>query len=167
MMRFFSSGLIGWLGGLFLFLSTAQSAPLSQALTTLHQPVPGGVAIIEINTKPTKGATPEVRFLEKRVLTTRDDAGRSFAVVGIPLSAKPGVHHITLSTGAVKSTLSFEVRDKVYREQRITLRTNKHVHLSDEDLARYKREATLQDNAYQQFSPTHPSNLLLDRPVDA
>jgi murein DD-endopeptidase MepM/ murein hydrolase activator NlpD len=167
MMRFFSSGLIGWLGGLFLFLSTAQSAPLSQALTTLHQPVPGGVAIIEINTKPTKGATPEVRFLEKRVLTTRDDAGRSFAVVGIPLSTKPGVHHITLSTGAVKSTLSFEVRDKVYREQRITLKTNKHVHLSDEDLARYKREATLQDNAYQQFSPTHPSNLLLDRPVDA
>ena len=116
-----SSRLIVWLGGLFLFLSTAQGAPLNQTLTTLHQAVPGGVAIVEITAKPTKGTTPEVRFLEKRVLTTRDDAGRSFAVVGIPLSTKPGVHHITLSIGSVKSTLSFEVRDKAYREQRITL----------------------------------------------
>ena len=159
--------LVTWVACLFLFLTTAHSAPLNQPLSILHQPVPGGVAVIEITPKLAKGTTPDIRFLDKRVLMTRDSAGRSFAIVGIPLSTKPGIHNITVATGTTKNSLSFEVRDKVYREQRITLKSNKHVHLSDEDLARYKREATLQDNAYQQFSQGHPSNLILDRPVDA
>lgn len=166
-MPFLFLRILSWFGALCLSMSTAHGAPLNQILTILHHPVPGGVAVIEISPKVSKGNTPEVRFQDKRVLTTHEDAGRVFAIVGIPLSVKPGKHDITIHTGPTKSVVSFEIRDKVYREQRITLKSNKHVHLSDEDLARYKREATLQDSAYQQFSATQPSNLILDRPVDA
>jgi murein DD-endopeptidase MepM/ murein hydrolase activator NlpD len=156
-----------WLACLLTFLSGACAAAQDPLFAALNHPVPGGVAVIDITTKIKKGTTTEVRFLEKRVLVTRTKVGKTLAIVGIPLSATPGTQRITIAHGTTQSSADFEVRNKVYREQRITLKSNKHVHLSDEDLARYKREATLQDNAYQQFSQGHPSNLILDRPVDA
>jgi len=158
---------IRWLTCLFALLSAPCAAAQDPLFATLHHPVPGGVAVIDITSKVKKGATPEVRFLEKRVLVTRTEIGKTLAIVGIPLTTAPGTQRIAIMHGATQSSVDFEVQNKVYREQRITLKSNKHVHLSDEDLARYKREATLQDNAYQQFSQGHPSNLILDRPVDA
>ena len=156
-----------WLLYLLTFLSATCAAAQDPLSAALNHPVPGGVAVIDITAKVKKGAIPEVRFLEKRVLVTRTDLGKTLAIVGIPLSTTPGTQRITIAHGATQSSVDFAIRNKVYREQRITLKSNKHVHLSDEDLARYKREATLQDNAYQQFSQKHPSNLILDRPVDA
>ncbi len=133
----------------------------------LHQPVPGGVAIVDLSgdKQVNKSAPPSARYLDKPVLVSRTDAGRWVAVVGIPLSAPLGSQNLLVVQGGKKSTLSFTVGDKKYREQRITLKTNKHVDLSPEDLARYEREKKLQDDAYQVFSPQQPSNLLLDRPV--
>jgi murein DD-endopeptidase MepM/ murein hydrolase activator NlpD len=135
-------------------------------LKTLHQPVPGGVAVIEIAGAPKKqDKAPTARYHNKPVLVTQTDAGQWVAIVGIPLTAalEPQVLEVTL--GGKKTTQTFVIRDKKYREQRITLKTNKHVDLSPEDLARFEREKKLQDDAYQQFSARLPSNLLLDRPV--
>jgi murein DD-endopeptidase MepM/ murein hydrolase activator NlpD len=133
----------------------------------LHQPVPGGVAIVEIaGAKQTNNTNPpSVRYLDKPVLVSRTETGRWVAVVGIPLSAPVGSQNLEVLQGGKKSTFSFTVGDKKYREQRITLKTNKHVDLSPEDLARYEREKKLQDDAYQVFSAQQPSNLLLDKPV--
>lgn len=141
-------------------LSAAQIKPL-------HQPVPGGVALVELSgAKQGNNATPPTaRYLDKPVLVSRTDTGRWVAVVGIPLSAPVGSQNLEVVQGGKKSTLSFTVGDKKYREQRITLKTNKHVDLSPEDLARYEREKKLQDDAYQVFSAQQPSHLLLDRPV--
>ena len=135
-------------------------------LKMLHQPVPGGVAVIEIAGAPKKqDKAPTARYQNKPVLVTQTDAGQWVAIVGIPLTAalEPQVLEVTL--GGKKTTQTFVIRDKKYREQRITLKTNKHVDLSPEDLARFEREKKLQDDAYQQFSARLPSNLLLDRPV--
>lgn len=135
-------------------------------LKTLNQPVPGGVAIVDLSgVNPSTQSPPTARYLDKPVLITRSDSGRWMAVVGIPLSASLGSQSIEVVQGGKKSMHAFTVRDKKYREQRITLKTNKHVDLSPEDLARYEREKKLQDDAYQVFSPQQPSNLLLDRPV--
>jgi len=135
-------------------------------LKTLHQPVPGGVAVIEIAGAPKRqDKAPTARYQNKPVLVTQTDTGQWFALVGIPLTAalEPQVLEVTL--GGKKTAQTFAIRDKKYREQRITLKTNKHVDLSPEDLARFEREKKLQDDAYQQFSAQLPSNLLLDRPV--
>jgi len=139
----------------------------SAQLRTLNQPVPGGVAVVElaISGKDSHASPPKVRYMDKPVLVTRTDAGKWVAIVGIPLSATLGHQNLEVMLSGKKSTLQFSVRDKKYREQRITLKTNKHVDLSPQDLARYEREKKLQDDAYQQFSAQQPSNLLLDRPV--
>lgn len=89
-MPFLFLRIFSWFGALCLLMSTAHGAPLNQTLTTLHHPVPGGVAVIEISPKVSKGTTPDVRFQDKRVLTTRDDTGRMFAIVGIPLPSNQG-----------------------------------------------------------------------------
>ena len=151
-----------------LITSTPTSAmPYTAAqLNTLHQPVPGGVAVIEI-----AGATkkqdkpPTARYQNKPVLVTQTDAGQWIAIVGIPLTTTLELQVLEVTLGGKKTTQTFAIRDKKYREQRITLKTNKHVDLSPEDLARFEREKKLQDDAYQQFSAQLPSNLLLDRPV--
>ena len=147
-------------------VSSAASYTPAQ-LNTLNQPVPGGVAVVElaVSGKDANATPPSVRYMDKPVLVTRTDAGKWVAIVGIPLSATLGNQNLEVMLNGKKSTLQFSVRDKKYREQRITLKTNKHVDLSPQDLARYAREKKLQDDAYQQFSAQQPSNLLLDRPV--
>jgi murein DD-endopeptidase MepM/ murein hydrolase activator NlpD len=99
------------------------------------------------------------------VLVIPTDAGQWVAIVGIPLSAALEPQTLEVTLGEKKTTQTFSIRDKKYREQRIKLKTNKHVDLSPQDLARFEREKKLQDDAYQQFSAQLPSNLLLDRPV--
>jgi len=159
-----------------LFLLAACLVPMSSSaaifneaqLNVLNQPVPGGVAIVDISgqTKVSNNTPPTARFMDKPVLVTRTDTGKWVAIVGIPLSATPGTQHIQVLQGTKNVTYAFSVSDKKYREQRITLKTNKHVDLSPQDLTRYEREKKLQDDAYQQFSPQLPSNVLLDRPVN-
>lgn len=121
-------------------LSHATSFSAEQ-LKSLHQPVPGGVAVLDI-TGTGQGQTPAptARYLNKPVLVARTDTGRWFAIVGIPLSAPIEKQELEVSRGGKKSIEIFLIRDKKYREQRITLKTNKHVDLSPEDLARYERE---------------------------
>jgi len=150
-----------------ILTTSAHAAPYSSAqLQSLHHPVPGGVAVIEITGIPKgKHPTPSARYLNKPVLVTPTDAGQWVAIVGIPLSVPLAPQSLEITLGGKKTTQIFAIRDKKYREQRIKLKTNKHVDLSPQDLARFEREKKLQDDAYQQFSAQLPSNLLLDRPV--
>lgn len=159
---------------LFLFAALLVSMASSAAILTeaqldiLNQPVPGGVAIVEISgqTKTSNHPPPTARYKDKPVLVTRTDTGKWVALVGIPLSSALGTQNLQVAQGTKNVTYAFTIRDKKYREQRITLKTNKHVDLSPQDLARYEREKKLQDDAYQQFSSKLPSNVLLDRPVN-
>ena len=156
------------LAALVVSMSTSAAMMTEAQLNILNQPVPGGVAVVDISgqTKTSTHTPPTARFMDKPVLVTRTDTGKWIALVGIPLSAALGTQHIQVVQGNKNATYAFSVSNKKYREQRITLKTNKHVDLSPQDLARYEREKKLQDDAYQQFSPQLPSNLLLDRPVN-
>ena len=147
-------------------VTQAKTFPAEQ-LQKLHQPVPGGVAVIELTDSNNAAAAvaPVARYMNKPVLVARTDAGRWVAIVGIPLSAPLEKQELEVLQAGKKTTKTFVIHDKKYREQRITLKTNKHVDLSQQDLARYEREKKLQDDAYQIFSQQSPSNLILDRPV--
>ena len=124
----------------------------------LNKPVPGGVAVIELGT----GAqAPKASYQGKPVLVVKEqDTWR--AIVGSPLTVKPGPQQI--SSGG--RDLNFTVGSKKYPEQRITLKNKRQVNPNPDDIKRIDNELAVQIKAYRTFSPTTPSNLLLDKPVN-
>ena len=125
----------------------------------LNKPVPGGVAVIDLGT----GAqAPTATYQGKRVLVVKEQGTRWLAIVGIPLTVKPGTEQI--SSGG--RSLSFTVGSKKYPEQRITLKNKRQVNPNPDDNKRIEGELAEQIRAYRSFSPGTPSNLILDKPVN-
>lgn len=126
----------------------------------LNKPVPGGVAVVDLG--PAAQA-PKATWQGKPVLVVKDQDARWLAIVGIPLSIKPGTAQQVSSGGR---NLPFVVGNKKYPEQRITLKNQRQVNPNPDDLKRIEQELDVQVRAYRTFSPVTPSNLLLDKPVD-
>ncbi len=143
---------------LLLCLTLNAHAADSYITRLLNKPVPGGVAVIELGT----GAqAPKASYQGKPVLVVKEqDTWR--AIVGIPLTVKPGPQQI--SSGG--RDLNFTVGSKKYPEQRITLKNKRQVNPNPADIKRIDNELAVQIKAYRTFSPTTPSNLLLDKPVN-
>jgi len=126
----------------------------------LNKPVPGGVAVVDLGAGDT---APSVRYQDKPVLVIKEDQQRWIAIVGVPLSVKPGPQRISVNGS---QTLSFQVGSKHYVEQRITIKNQQQVNPNAANLKRIQRELAEQTRAYQQFSARQPSNLLFDKPVN-
>jgi murein DD-endopeptidase MepM/ murein hydrolase activator NlpD len=126
----------------------------------LNKPVPGGVAVVDLG--PAAQA-PKATWQGKPVLVVKDADARWLAIVGIPLTIKPGTSQAVSSGGR---NLPFVVASKNYPEQRITLKNQRQVNPNPDDLKRIEQELDVQVRAYRTFSPVTPSNLLLDKPVD-
>ena len=126
----------------------------------LNKPVPGGVAVVDLGpaTQP-----PKATWQGKPVMVVKDQDGRWLAIVGIPLTVKPGTSQQVSSGGR---NLPFVVDSKKYPEQHITLKNKRQVNPEPDDLKRIERELDVQVRAYRSFTPGTPSNLLLDRPVN-
>lgn len=146
---------------LFSFLALLLAFPVhAEGFITrlLNKPVPGGVAVVELGQGE---QTPQARYQGKPVLVVKEDGARWIAIVGIPLTVKPGDQYV--ESGGQR--VPFVVAGKHYREQRITLKNQEQVSPSPTNLKRIERELAEQTRAYQQFSPRQPSNLLFDKPV--
>ena len=145
---------------------TAQTVTAPRTLLSLHHPVPGGVAVLELGKSP---VSPAVMFEHKPVLVMPDQAGEWLAIVGLSLSTPVRAHSIEIKSGSRSNspmrTVSFDVHDKKYKEQRLTIKNTRQVNPLPEDLARIKIELEAQNKAYQQFSSNLPGNVLLDKPV--
>ena len=142
-------------------LPSAQATPLT--LQSLHHPVPGGVAIVAL--PRTNRTPPKVTFLQKPVLVVAGQEQRWVAVVGLPLDITIQTQVLVVVDQQTRTEIKFEVKDKKYREQRITVSNSRHVNPLADDMTRITRELDLQNAAYRHFSPTVPSNILLDPPV--
>ena len=151
--------MLRFISALFLLCLTLNANAADSYITRLlNKPVPGGVAVIELGT----GAqAPKASFEGKPVMVIKEqDTWR--AIVGIPLTVKPGIQQIT--TGGHE--LNFSVGTKKYPEQRITLKNQRQVNPNPNDIKRIDNELAIQIKAYRTFSPNTPSNLLLDKPVN-
>ena len=151
--------MLRFISALFLLCLTLNANAADSYITRLlNKPVPGGVAVIELGT----GAqAPKASFEGKPVMVIKEqDTWR--AIVGIPLTVKPGIQQIT--TGGRE--LNFMVGTKKYPEQRITLKNQRQVNPNPNDIKRIDNELAIQIKAYRTFSPNTPSNLLLDKPVN-
>jgi murein DD-endopeptidase MepM/ murein hydrolase activator NlpD len=126
----------------------------------LNKPVPGGVAVVDLG--PAAQA-PKATWQGKPVLVVKDQDARWLAIVGIPLTIKPGTSQQVNSGGR---NLPFSVGSKKYPEQHITLKNQRQVNPNPDDLKRIEQELEVQVRAYRSFTPGTPSNLLLDKPVD-
>lgn len=144
-----------------LFLALCAPLALAEGFLTrlLDKPVPGGVAVVDLGAGAER---PAARYRDQPVLVVREDGRRWIAVVGVPLTVKPGQQQIELDDGR---RLAFAVGSRHYKEQRITLKNREQVSPSPANLARIERELAEQTAAYRRFSPRQPSNLLFDRPV--
>ncbi|HCN44796.1 MAG TPA: peptidase M23 [Pseudomonas sp.] len=142
---------------LLLCLAFASSAQASYITRQLNKPVPGGVAVIDLG----PSAQPlTARFDGKPVLVVKEQ-DNWLAIVGIPLTQKPGA--ASISQGS--RILNFTVGSKKYQEQHITLKNQRQVNPNPADLKRIDAELAEQIKAYRSFSPGTPSNLMLDKPV--
>jgi murein DD-endopeptidase MepM/ murein hydrolase activator NlpD len=123
--------------------------------------VPGGVATLPLGPAPTRphafsGGVP---------LMVLGDSGGWVAVLGIPLSAKPGSGAILVRrAGRADTQVTYTIEAKQYAEQHLKV-PQRTVDLSKEDLARYDRERARQNEVIATFSEQWPSALRMRPPT--
>ena len=140
------------------FISLAISCSVSLAWP-VNQANPGGIITLKL-TRVT-GIKPTVSFNKKQVAVIQHN-GAWFAVVGLPLSIKPGTSHILVD----QKKQAFEVIAKEYPEQHITLKTRKHIDLSASDLARHRKEKAKALKVFKVFDTELEPDLAMLKPVD-
>ncbi|MBN1006234.1 peptidoglycan DD-metalloendopeptidase family protein [Amphritea pacifica] len=116
--------------------------------------VPGGIALIPL-TGLDSATAPSAWYKGNRVMvlpTTETPFAQQaswVAVIGIPLSAKATKDQLMKADG---KSFPFQIRDKEYEEQRLTVTNKRHVNPNKQDLARYKREKTEMVAAFKSWS---------------
>jgi murein DD-endopeptidase MepM/ murein hydrolase activator NlpD len=124
--------------------------------------VPGGILVVPV--APADRDPPVVTYDGKRVLTMKD-GGEWKAVIGLPLTTKPGPVQVQIKApDAPPDTRTFAVVDKKYVEQRLQVKPSQ-VDLAPEDAARVEKEQTRIRGALDTFSDTPPATLSLRSPV--
>jgi len=124
--------------------------------------VPGGVVAVELGASATR---PQA-LTGNVPLMVLGDAARWVALVGVPLSAKPGVGALQVRRdGQPEATLSYRIEPKQYAEQHLKV-PQRTVDLSKEDLARYERERAHQNEVVATFTPQWPLDLRMVPPTD-
>ena len=130
---------------LTIYLSSAQSEP-RQSL------VPGGVAIVKLQ----PGESSAYQFLGRPVLVAPVNGVMS-AVVGLPLSLKPGEHFIESRSADEVHKKFFEIESKEYTTQHITITDKRKVNPYESDM-----ERILAEKKRKQSARDHYSNIAAD-----
>ena len=125
---------------------------LLSAVNTRADAVPGG-----IYAWPLPAGATDVRFNNKPVLTTQ-----GHALVGIPISAKPGDAKLTYRQNGQTKSHTYAVSPKTYTEQHITIENQDMVTPPQATLDRISTEAQQQRALYNSFSDgTAPAQFIL------
>ena len=146
---------------LWLFIS---SACLYAAALPKDEAVPGGIALVALEESAAKEA-PRVYFNGKRIMVVRN--GETWlGVVGIPLDAAVGTHTLTIQNGDRETTKSFDVGNKHYATQHLTIKDKRKVEPAPDDLKRIKRDAQEMSAAFTMFNEQTAVPLQFDLPAD-
>ena len=124
--------------------------------------VPGGIALVEI---PGGDLPPTVLIDARRTAVIRHQ-DRWLAIVGIPLSTKPGAQTLRVTSGAKTVEVPFQVSDKHYREQRLTIKNERQVNPNPEDLKRITGEQERSNAALSKFTASGTPAFALLSPVE-
>jgi len=147
----------------YLALALALFSAGSAALPLDATPVPGGIAVIAL---PADADHDSARYDNRQVLVTRLNGSRH-AVIGLPLAATPGTHHLEIRTDAGKpQRIAFQVESKTYEEQHITIKDKRKVEPEKRDLERIKREQQQISAALRRWTPRDDVVIDFRKPVD-
>jgi len=124
--------------------------------------VPGGIEVIAVG--DASQPAPFVRFDGRRVMTISHNAHWQ-AVIGLPLSLKPGKHWIEVSMNGKAERVAFDVRSKHYETQYLTIANKRQVEPTAEDLKRIAREREIIHRAFATWTNMEPDSLELDLPA--
>lgn len=138
--------------GLCASLPTWALTPNDGRVFPIDSRVPGGVARISLGPSSTQPKASTVNGIPILVV---GDMIEWTALVGIPLSAKLGVHTITVHDDDGTHSFDYTVIDKKYTEQSLKV-SPKTVDLSPKDLARHERERAHQQSIMALFSQPAP-----------
>lgn len=147
------------LAGLLL-ASVVSAGTLPQA-----EAVPGGIALVDLG--PASASAPQAYLGRNRVMVVAHE-GKWIAVVGVPLSADPGQHTLTVRDGAgAERRALFSIESKKYGEQHITLKNKRMVNPSKADLRRIASESRQMIAAFRHFRDTPAPAVAFDLPAVA
>jgi murein DD-endopeptidase MepM/ murein hydrolase activator NlpD len=147
-----------------LFLLASYPAAAEDPPLPNESRVPGGIVLVDVG--PSTSAEPVVTFNGYRApVVPRGD--HRVAVIGIPLDATPGPQKARLDypDGRHTTTVAFEVSPKAYEEQRLTVKDQRKVDPSPEDLERIAAERARIDRALATYSTDLEPLLRLAAPV--
>lgn len=122
--------------------------------------VPGGVAVVNLNGMD----KPSGYFDHNRVMVI-GSPGSWQALIGLPLTTSPGVHHLQVKYGSRQSEIRFTVAAKRYQESHLTIADDRKVNPLPMDMKRINRETKEIKAAKATWSETDPASIILDQPV--
>ena len=147
----------GWIA----LLALAASA--SPGTLPPSSPVPGGIAVLPV--APLSESAPAVWLGERRVLVVPAGDGWR-AIVGIALATEPGTQTLRIEPASgVTRTLQFEVKDKAYATQSLTVEARK-VNPLAEDMKRIESETERVQRALTTWRDSADVPLAFAAPID-
>tara|TARA_B100000959_G_scaffold196111_1_gene205080 strand:- start:2626 stop:3453 length:828 start_codon:yes stop_codon:yes gene_type:complete len=100
--------------------------------------VPGGVVVVPIKSKD----RPKAFFYDKKVMVIGKSQNWK-AIVGIPLKIELGEHKLKVVSNSAEANYLFEVVDKDYETQYLTIKNKRQVDPNKEDMLRISKERKL------------------------
>jgi murein DD-endopeptidase MepM/ murein hydrolase activator NlpD len=127
--------------------------------------VPGGVVILPIENKGK--LPPKITYQKKPVMVIADTTEQTpkwYAIVGIPLNAKVGKQTITIKSESGTKEQSFDIKDKSYKKQFITLANKRKVEPNPDDVKRIGKESKQISGFKYHWSEYTPTTLKFKEP---
>ncbi|MDQ1363515.1 MAG: hypothetical protein QG652_1376, partial [Pseudomonadota bacterium] len=125
-----------------------------------NNPVPGGLLVLELPSADISQAS----FQGNRVAIIEENHQR-YALVGLSLDAKPGTNQLELiTTQGKKIQQAFDLNEKSYTVQRLTVKDQRKVDPGAEDMIRIEAEQIRMDRARQTWTD-QPPNYRFTQPV--
>jgi len=123
--------------------------------------VPGGLVIISIQTED----KPEAFFYDHKVMIVGSSENWK-AIVGIPLSAKVGTHELQIRNDGIETNYKFEVANKDYETQYLTIINKRKVNPNEQDMSRIIKEKELISKIKSHWSNTEDVPLRFIKPTE-
>lgn len=148
------------MGFISLILFTA-ALPSYAKFEVTHTPIPGGIAVITINSE----VKPSVVHEDMPVMVRKVNKTTWQALVGLSLTTLPGEHTIKINADKKTWSKNFEVKSHTYPEQRLTIKNKRHVNPNKMDLSRIQAESKRINHALKQYTSHLSPKISFELPV--
>ncbi|MFT5396546.1 MAG: murein DD-endopeptidase MepM/ murein hydrolase activator NlpD [Gammaproteobacteria bacterium] len=127
----------------------------------IESAVPGGIAIISINTIE----KPEAYFHDHRVMVVGSSDNWK-AIVGIPLTEKAGIQTLTVENEDIATKYKFEINNKEYETQHLTIKNKRKVNPNKQDMSRIIAEKEIISKAKSHWRDNENVSLQFIKPTE-